>query len=297
MRPNLAVFLVAAALIGPLWLPGHDAAPPHRVGADATNPTSDTDGDGLPDTVEWAVLTNATSTDTDNDGIDDFIEVVQHSDPRRLTPALPPDNEARIVVTSNISSPGAEPQTWLHLLFRFMGDPSLMTSFSPWVEISQLPGIRFDLSCIACSSFDMMQRDIPGEGRCIRISLPLVSENIIRTVLPCTIGADMVIGQRVIHSAVPLFDFQGAIATLTPYHNGFAVQSISASQPFTGGGSNLVCVLQLTDRGTSEAGTAYQVTAANCDDCNDLECGVGCASAVGWVFVLPGGVESITGGG
>jgi hypothetical protein len=43
--------------------------------------TKDSDGDGLPDDIEFAIGTNANSRDTDKDGLDDFTEIKQGLDP------------------------------------------------------------------------------------------------------------------------------------------------------------------------------------------------------------------------
>lgn len=40
----------------------------------------DSDGDGLPDDVEWAIGTSKSAKDTDKDGIDDFVEIQQNLD-------------------------------------------------------------------------------------------------------------------------------------------------------------------------------------------------------------------------
>ena len=51
----------------------------------------DTDGDFLPDVVEWVVLTDSTNPDTDGDHIPDFVEVIEGGNPRFETAPLPAD--------------------------------------------------------------------------------------------------------------------------------------------------------------------------------------------------------------
>jgi hypothetical protein len=99
-----------------------------------------------------------------------------------------------------------------------------------------------------------------------------------------------------VHNGVVLFDMHGTVSTLVPFGEGFAAQSLDPRQTFSGGGSNKICVMKLQQIGVGNAGVAYQVTDADCQDCNDLECGSGCPETVGWVFVMPGGMETITGG-
>ena len=59
----------------------------------------DTDGDFLPDVVEWVVLTDSTNPDTDGDNTPDFVEVVEGGNPRFETPPMPADQQMRLVVT------------------------------------------------------------------------------------------------------------------------------------------------------------------------------------------------------
>ncbi len=263
--------------------------------ADVGDADQDSDDDFLPDQIEWACLTSAQAPDTDEDGIRDFVEVVQRANPRRPNSPLPPDHEMRVVVTTNPGLNGSE--VTLHLLFRFMGEVTLLNSLDAWAEIGVAQGFHFPLSNFASGPITIQQRLVPGEGLWVRVSAPLVSEAMLRCVLPCTIGADAVIGSRLISAKVPVIDRQGMTCTLVPYGGAglFAVQSIgSSTQMGSSLGNNRICVLQLTSLG--EGSSAYQITGAECQDCNDLVCGADCAASVGSILILPAGAGSITGG-
>ena len=97
---------------------------------------------------------------------------------------------------------------------------------------------------------------------------------------------------------MPIIDRQGVTCTLVPYGSSlYAVQSIT---PFVMGSTstvnNRICVMRLQSVGSGSGGPTFQVVGAECQDCNDLMCGVDCANSVGQIITLPGGPGSITGG-
>jgi hypothetical protein len=291
---NVVRLGIAALVLGAAWsaVSRREAA---VLRADVTDPTEDTDGDFLPDVVEWACMTNAQNPDTDFDGIPDFVEVVQRGNPRKASAPLPADQEMRVVVTSNLQPDGTH-VVCLHLLFRFMGDASLLSSLQTWIQLGTAPGIQFSLDMLS-SNITVAQRMTEEQGLWVRVTAPLASEDVLRCLLPCTIGADATIGSRAIHTAMPLFNVSGSTASLVPYdQDSYAIQSIGMSGAFVGGGSNRVCVLRLREMQAVPGGTAYMVTNAYCDDCNDLECSAACPLTEGWIFVLPGGLGAISGG-
>ena len=75
---------------------------------------TDSDGDFLPDGVEWVALTNANQANTDGDAVGDFIEFVQAGRPRQANPALPIDHELRVAVVGPRTG-AVDQMTWLHI--------------------------------------------------------------------------------------------------------------------------------------------------------------------------------------
>jgi hypothetical protein len=171
-----------------------------------------------------------------------------------------------------------------------------MSAFNPWLQIESLPGLHIPLDLLANGPVSIVVQDHQAEGRWALVSVPLVPEPMLRSILPCTIGVEATIGSTTVRTGVEIFDLRGTTATLVPFEGGIAVQSLAPAQPMTGGGPNKICVLELSEVGSGPGGVAYEVADADCDDCNDLECGASCPETVGWVFVLPGGVDTITGG-
>jgi hypothetical protein len=79
-----------------------------------------------------------------------------------------------------------------------------------------------------------------------------------------------------------------------PFGERFAVQTIAPTIG-NGGLTNRVCVVQLTNSGSGLAGTAYTITAADCEDCNELECpAADCSACLNWVILIPGGLGVLT---
>jgi hypothetical protein len=294
LRTTASILLATAlAAVGLVF----SSSEPQRLRADVTSIDLDTDGDFLPDCVEWVCLTSASSANTDLDGAGDFVEVVQKGRPRQANAALPADHEMRIVVTSNPTANGNE--VILHLLFRFMGGPELLNQFDCYAELGAVPGLRIPLSTLSLQPVSVQQRVVPGEGLWVRYSVSLVSEQVLRSVLPCSIGSSAVIGSRSVETTIPLFEQGGSTCSVVPFAPGlFAIQSVSAPVAGAVGAlpNNRVCVLQLQPIGGGSGGSAFLVSGAECQDCNDLVCGVECAASVGTVVVLPGGPGSITGG-
>ena len=303
MKRKFIVTLLAATFATTAvvdWFP----ARPLAANGSAPDALADTDGDFLPDTVEWTVMTNANNADTDGDERPDFVEIVEAGHPRLESPALPIDQQMRVVITG--AAPGeTEDLTWMHVMIRVVdvenavpGASTGIESFAIWLELGAFPGVAFPLDVLgAALHFEM--RTTAHHGVWIRLSFPLASEGLLSSLLPCTLYAESTIDGQQLASGMKLLDVQGDIATLVPYGDGrFVMQAISAATFAVGTGStqsNRVCVLELDEVGSGPGGTVYEVTGADCEDANELECAASCPSSVGWLLTIPGGTSLLGG--
>ena len=265
----------------------------------------DTDGDFLPDVVEWVTLTDSNNPDTDGDTIPDFVEVIEGGHPRHENAPLPADQQLRLIITGPTPGSG-DPLTWMHVFHRVMpvsGNqaPGLTSiqSFETWLERPDWPGVQFPLNAFAASGIVYQERVTANDGIWVQLSIPLVSTAILEAVLPCTIWAETTVAGKQLRNGVKLISVPAGVATLVPFGDGRFVMQTLSPVPNVGASlvveTNRVCVLELTEDTTGPAGTTYIVTAADCEDANDLECESTCSSSVGWTITIPGGTELLTG--
>ena len=285
-------------LVAGFWVLPQDSS---ELRADPVLLAQDTDGDFLPDVVEWVCLSNSHAADTDGDGVGDFVEVVQRSQAHLTGPALPADHELRLVLTSLTNSAGVT-NTYVHLLMRFMTQLDALNQLDAWIELQTSPPVRISLNPLAPTAIVSRQLTVPGEGIFVHLAFPLAPQSILEPVMPFTVGATARVGTRALRTVVPIFSDRGEPKTLVGFDDErVLVQTLNTTTvagPSAGGASasNRCCVLALRSVGSSPAGTVLEVIDAECVDFNDLVCPVACPDSRGTTFTVPGGVGSITGG-
>lgn len=293
--------LVIAVAAGVLGVVARTGAPEGlRLQAASDDPFLDSDGDLLPDQLEWVALSSPSAADSDGDGRDDFLEVVQHTATYQATNTQPVDNEMRVLLSTATS--GRSRDIWMHCLFRFASGRLELDSFTPYITNGQIAVPMSDM--IGRTPMNLAVRTVPNQGLYVTLSLRLTTEAEFRRYLPCTVTALASIGGRRISTGMYAFDSGSEISTLLPRgveinRRAYLVQSLRAldinpQSPFFRG--NKVCELGLSVLASTPGGSLCEVNSAACEPANGLRCSASCSAAVGSEIFVPAGLAATTGG-
>jgi hypothetical protein len=269
----------------------------------AVDPFQDTDGDLLPDSVEWVVLSDPSTADTDGDGRDDFIEAVQYTSMRSATPPQAVDQEMRVLLSSLVDRYSGERYVWLHCLFRFASGRVDLDWFMPFLSTGR-EGLAVPIGdIVGRTPMRLSVRGSPNEGAYAIVTLRLARERDFVHTLPCMVNARACISGRFLAASTYVFASYGTLSTLVPLGRDSAqgqliAQSLAAhdgsSNTFFSG--NRVCVQTLGITGQVPGGYLCEVESSTCEPANGLRCSSDCSRQVGETLIAPDGLGAITGG-
>lgn len=301
MRTNKrALLLMLATCVFTGWAAQRE---PLQVRGDdgGGSPFLDTDGDLLPDHLEWVCFSDPASVDSDNDGVSDFLEVVRYTSPVDPSPQQPLDHEMRILVSQVERKQDSEARVWLHCLFRLANHTLAdLTWFEPYIDTK---GVRTPIGeLFGRTPFRVVAADVPGEGTMLIVTLQLASGAEFARVLPCTVGARAVVGGRFFAGGtyVESVGVTAAAAALMPRArfaaDTFLFQTLTPqddTSPFFRG--NKICEMELAVTGGSPGGRLCEVVDADCEPANGLRCVSTCSTLRGSMIFVPDGLGSLTG--
>lgn len=297
-RPSLSTLLMAACCVAVVAWQLPSANDSNRLVLAAGGPSAlvDTDGDLVPDSVEWLMQTDPNEMDTHEDGVDDFLAILHYGNLLEEMEEPAPENRMRVVVTS--STEGGVKNVWLHMMMRFIVTAnSGEIRIDPYIDIK---GMRVSLVPVLGHGTISLETKKTLDGYYVRVSCKLVDEASLAWLLPCTLGAEGIFDHKYINTGTYVVNSGGSPHAMLPSAtNTFILQPINADarfqepNPFWKGGR--VCVMTLSVVSSSPNGHLCEVTSAECKPAAGLRCASSCAGNMGQPVFVPGGLGTITG--
>ena len=159
--------------------------------------------------------TNPYRADTDGDGVGDFEEILTFTSHDRNLHRRPVDHGIRVLVTSS-SDCSASADAYLHLMLRFVNLSVRDVAFHGFY--AHVGGHTYSLAQLLGYSEVRVQQWEGARGEAMFLfSIRLASEDDLKRILPCTIGAKAVVAGKYINTGSYLTRDGSDIATLMPY--------------------------------------------------------------------------------
>jgi len=298
-RSRVLTALFAAA--GFVAVTSFDDRPLDQLVAGPNDPFLDTDGDMLPDTLEWVLMSDPWNADTDGDGEDDFLEAVQFQLPRN-TPPPPLDHEFR-AITHIVRMQDNSQHVIVNLMFRLANaDPGEVASLVPFIDFQ---GQKFPFpSLFAMGLVHVDLKLVANEGMYILLSSRLCDPGELQYFLPSAIGATALIGQRPFENGSLLHRDGGTTVSVAEIANDrFSIHPIDSefltdpNEPQSGfWQKSKVCELELVVEAVGGGYSLAEVVEAACTGAPTLGCSPTCDTWLGKLVVFPDDMSFVTGG-
>ena len=292
----IPLLLIGGGVTGSMLLTRTHSSP--KLLADERGPLTDTDGDLLPDTLEWLTLSNPLLKDTDGNGVDDFVEAVQHITPF-TTGTKPLEDEVRVLLSATPVQGGTGAEVYVHMLFRFVGNRiGNVQQMTPYIALDSCGKIPAP-DLITGGPVTVRAATHPTAGTLVIASVRLCRQSELLYILPCTVGAQIVIDGKLHSSGTYVGVDHNTPVVLLPVIPGvFINQPLNPednqSNPFWN--TNSVCAMKFGVVGSGMGGSICEVECADCEVANGLRCAPLCRQSVGKLIFVPDGLATITGG-
>lgn len=259
-------------------------------------PLLDTDGDGLPDLIEFVGDSSSKLSDTDGDGRSDLVEFLDYTSPNiKDAPKKPQPDGFRVLLNTTEEGANNQHVLWMHLLFRFRS--GTMTDLKGLGLFIDLGGNRYSLDpllSIGVADFVEMRHHV--QGLLVRVTLKIPMFQGFSQFTPVTFGGYALIGNVVLASGSMLFHQGGAYFTIVPAAGKVVFQATSATARNPFWASHKRCVFQLEVQGVGRSGQILEVKKASCETSNARRCTASCPKMRGQTFFVPDGLPLILGG-
>jgi hypothetical protein len=276
--------------------------PEPEARADAKGPLYDSDGDLLPDHLEWVMLTSPGAVDSDNDGRDDFLEAIAYEPPvHQATGPVPegPLESGVRVVLSAVRLADSRDHVFLNLLFRIApNDPRQIRTVEPFLQMN---GLVIPIAqLVGAYGLGISMRPLGAGGYAAVVTARIAYLDELRHLLPCTVGARVVFGDTEFKTGTVVELVGSMPAAVAPVSSSvFAFQSLASPQDQLESTwrPNQVCLFQLAQIGASPESIVFEIIDASCQPAVILCCdSVGCEQKEGGIVRMPNGLRGLRGG-
>ena len=261
------------------------------------SPTKDTDGDLLPDVLEWSLLSDPNKKDTDGDGISDFIEALEFSSPIEKNTTGAPVDSYRLLFATTFEGKNLQRYLWCHCLIRLAsGDIKDLKAVNLFFNQNN---VEVDLSSLFYTNTKEVRivKDA-AQGLLIRVAVCMPMPVGFEKLAPGTFGSHALINSNIHTASAPVFYLGSA------FHTFALVNSKAMILQSTGSGeaqttfwqSGQACVLTLEVIGSSPGWRICEVKKADCKVVYRGSCSPSCLKSTGAAVLVADGPPLVAGG-
>ena len=276
---------------------------PHRpllgqsAGTMNSDPTKDSDGDLLPDVLEWTLLSDPHKKDTDGDGISDFVEAVEFTSPIQKNKTGAPVDSYRLLFATTREGKLQTRYLWIHVLIRLAsGDIKDLRGLNLFFDQN---GSKVDLSSLFLTNTKELKiQKSAKQGLLIRVAVRMPMPTGFEKLAPGSFASHALINKNIHTASAPMFYLGSAFHTFALVNSSAMILQTSGSgeAQTTFWTSGQACVLTLEVIGSSPGWRICEVKKAGCKVVYRGSCSASCLKSTGAAVLVADGTPLVEGG-
>ncbi len=261
------------------------------------DPLKDTDGDLLPDVLEWSLLSDPLKKDTDGDGISDFVEAVEFTSPIEKNQTGPAVDSYRVLFATTQEGKLRSRYLWVHSLIRLAsGNIKDLRALNLFLDYN---GSKVDLtSLFYTNTKEIKVQSVSSQGLLIRIAVRFPMPKGFEKLAPGSFASHALVNSNILTASAQMFYLNSAFHTLSLVNSkAMILQTSGAGEARTTfWTSGQACVLTLEIIGSSPGWRICEVKKAACKVVYRGNCSPSCLKSTGAAVLVADGTPLIEGG-
>jgi hypothetical protein len=267
------------------------------AGALNASSTKDTDGDLLPDALEWTLLSDPTKKDTDGDGISDFVEAVEFTSPIERNSTGAPVDSYRLLFATTLDSKTQQRFLWCHSLIRLAsGDIKDLKAVNLFFSHNN---VDIDLTSLFYThTKEVLVVKDAAQGLLIRVAVRMPMPVGFEKLAPGSFASHALINSSILTASAQMFYLGSAFHTFAMVNSkAMILQSAGSGEARTTfWRSGQACVLTLEVIGSSPGWRICEVKKADCKVVYRGSCSPSCLKSTGAAVLVADGTPLVEGG-